>query len=139
MASVDSLLENGVTMTTEPGAIFSTSPPGPKNAGAAAGCVGYGSQGTITIARPATSATVAARRRLSTAVAAMMPTPRKAIAIRRDGSALSIKGRYAIAAQGRGMGVTLPLTWRCGPSERTAMMTVIRPSQRTAGLLQPTM
>src|SRR5467141_3641175 len=104
MASVDSLLENGVTSRTDPGGILSTPPPGLKKAGTAACWLGYGREGNDgrTAANPATSITPVATRQLGPrlnasrhAQATTMPAPRNAIDMRRPGSALPRRGSQA--------------------------------------------
>src|SRR2546428_10617819 len=92
--------------TTEPGATFSTSPPGPKYAGTVADTLGYGTDGKIT-ARPAMSGTPVAmrqRREPLIATAAIAPTtratPSHPITIRRAGSALPMRGSFATPAHG---------------------------------------
>src|SRR6267143_1787282 len=146
MASVDSLLENGVTSRTDPGGILSTPPPDLKNAGTSACWLGYGTEGKdgMKAATPATSvapvATRQVRPRLNAsthAQATTMPAPRKAIDMSRPGSALPRRGSQASAAHGSQIGVTWPSTWRCGPSDSTATITVIEPSHRMAGCRQP--
>ncbi len=124
--------------TTAPGLILSTSPPGRKNAGALAGALGYGKDGAIA-KRLATSRKpvvyrLAGVRAKAYALAATMPMPRNAIAIKRAGSALPTRGSCASAAHGSQMGVTLPFTWRCGPSDSAATMSVIRPIHLIGGL-----
>src|SRR5258708_39567544 len=126
MASVDSLLENGVTSTTDPARIFPTSPPDLKKAGVVAPTLSYGIGGAVR-ARPATSTRPAvmrhrgaADRARAMAYATTLPIPRNPIVIRRAGSALAIRGRAPTIVHGSAIGVTTPSTCRWGPSESIA-------------------
>src|SRR5260370_1399565 len=99
MASVDCLLEKGVMSTTAPGLILSTSPPGRKNAGAAAGALGYGQEGAVA-SRAAESRNPGGKslRRgpaKANAPPARKPPPRKRVAVRRAGRARPPHGRCA--------------------------------------------
>src|SRR5258708_32173263 len=110
MASVDSLLENGVTSTTDPARIFPTSPPDLKKAGVVAPTLSYGIGGAVR-ARPATSTRPAvmrhrgaADRARAMAYATTIPIPGNPSVIRRPRRALPIRGRAPAIATSNAAG-----------------------------------